>query len=148
MAVLFAGRVAPGVAEPLRADLARAATGVQVVLHDAFVAPGEIQAHVAAADAVLLLYNAEHVGSSGFLMRAAGAGVPVVSTADGLMGYLTRTHRLGRAVASEPAAVARALAAAIEAPTEGFDAASAAAFAAKHTVEAFTDALLGPLVGA
>ena len=64
------------------------------------------------------------------------------------MGYLTRTHHLGQTVAPAPAAVARALADAVADPGAGFDAASAAGFAREHTIEAFTDALLGPLLGA
>lgn len=149
IAVLFAGRVAPDIREAFGQNIERARreTAVQAVVHDGFVAADEIQSHVAAADAVLVLYNAEHVGSSGFLMRASGAGVPVVSTDDGLMGHLTRVHRLGRAVPPEPAAIAHALAEAADDPRAGFDAASAAAFAEARTVEAFTDALLGPFVG-
>ena len=145
-AVLLAGRVEPSIRAALQHGLARVAreTDAQAVLRDTFVPPDEIQSHVAAADTILLPYSAEHVGSSGFLMRAAGAGVPVLCTENGLMGHLARTCHLGRTVASGPDALAGALAAAIAAPMAGFDATSAAAFAARHTVAAFTDALLSP----
>lgn len=146
-AVLFAGRLASAIATPFHAALARAreATSVQAVVQDAFVPADDIQSYVAAADGVLLVYTDDHIGSSGFQMRAAGAGVPVLCTEAGLMGARSRTHRLGPTVRPTPADIAKALTAwAEDGPGSAFDAAAAAAFARRHTPDAFARALLGP----
>ena len=147
LCVVLWGRVEPSVAGPfaaLRAE-AEGRGGVQVVVREAFVPRDRLQSVVAAADLVLLPYD-RHVGSSGFLMRAAGAGTPVLSQAFGLMGHLVRTHRLGRtADTSDAGALARALADAARSPRDGFDEAAARSFAAAHTPDAFARALLTPL---
>ena len=151
LCVVLWGRVEPAVAEAfaaLRAEVdaqVEGRGGVQLVVRDAFVPRDRLQSVVAAADVVLLPYD-RHVGSSGFLMRAAGAGTPVLSQAFGLMGHLVRTHGLGRtADTSSPEALARALADAARAPLDGFDADAARAFAGAHTPDAFARALLRPL---
>ena len=148
IAVLLAGHVDPTIDASLRDALDRASrtTAAQAVLRDTFVPPDEIQSHVAAADTILLPYSPEHVGSSGFMMRAAGARVPVLSTENGLMGHLTRTHCLGQTFADGPDALATALASVLDAPLAGFDGETAATFAARHTVAAFTNALLSPFL--
>ncbi|HEX9952116.1 MAG TPA: hypothetical protein VGB53_10135 [Rubricoccaceae bacterium] len=148
LAVLMAGVIPSDAARAVRALCARVAaeTPVQMILHDAYVPLGELSSVVAAADLVALPYD-QHVGSSGFQMRAAAAGVPALTQAWGLMGHLARTHRLGpTADPADPEAFARALAAALAGDTH-FDAAAARAFSAAHTVEAFGAALLAPVLG-
>ncbi len=149
LAVLMAGALAPEVEADVRRLCARvsAETPVQMILRDAFVPTDELPGVIAAADIVALPYEG-HVGSSGFLLRAAAAGVPILAQEWGLMGHLTRTHRLGATADSgDPAAVARALERLL-AGTAGFDADAARAFVAPNTAEAFGDALLGPLLDA
>ena len=151
LCVVLWGRVEPGVAEAFAAlrtqveERIAGRGGVQLVVRDDFVPTDRLQSVVAAADVVLLPYD-RHVGSSGFLMRAAGAGTPVLSQAFGLMGHLVRTHGLGRtAETSSPEALAQALADATRDPLAGFDEAAARTFADAHTPDAFSQALLDPL---
>ncbi len=149
LAVLLAGALAPDVAADVRSLCARVSseTPVQMILHDSFVPTDELPGVIAAADVVALPYE-RHVGSSGFLLRAAAAGIPILAQDWGLMGHLTRTHRLGATADSgDPGAVARALERLL-AGTVGFDADAARAFVAPNTAEAFGDALLGPLLDA
>jgi glycosyltransferase involved in cell wall biosynthesis len=49
----------------------------------------------AAADAVWLGYAPGFYGSSGVLFQAAAAGLPVLASSTGLIGWLTRRHQLG-----------------------------------------------------
>jgi glycosyltransferase involved in cell wall biosynthesis len=63
----------------------------------------------AAADVVWLGYR-RHYGMSGVLVLAALSGVPVIATRDGLIGWFTRTQRLGASVSTtDSAQVASAL---------------------------------------
>lgn len=150
VAVLLAGQIEPGLGDTLRRLVARvqAETRVQVVLHDTYIPTESLPSIVAAADLVALPY-AGHVGSSGFQLRAAAAGVPVLTPGEGLMGHTTRTYKLGwtadtRSAAAVARAVERALAGG---PDPSFDPARARAFAASRSVDGFADALLDPLVG-
>lgn len=146
VAVLLAGPLA----DHLQADVADRTQhiqhrGGQVVLHDAFIPVSEIQALLRAADLVLAPYQ-RHVGSSAVLIRAAAAGRPVLSQDYGFMGAQVRRHQLGRTVdATDPAALAAALADAIETPTAGFDPAGAQAFAAANTPAAYAETILSRL---
>ena len=147
LCVVLWGRVHEAVREPFEALRAEAegGAGAQVVVRDAFVPTDRIQSVVATSDVLLLPYD-RHVGSSGFLVRAAAAGVPVLSQDYGLMGHLVRTHRLGRtADTSAPEPLARALADAARDPGTGFDRASAVRFAHGHTAEAFAAPFLDAL---
>ena len=148
LAVVLAGRVDASLRGRVDAGLTRvrAETRVQVVHREGFVSDADLAALTTAADVVLLPYPAQ-VGSSGFLMRAAAAGTPVIAPASGLMGALTRDHHLGQAVDTRSAtAVARALARAVAQPGAGFRPASASALARAHSPERFADALLGPIL--
>lgn len=125
-----------------------AATSVQVLVEDRFLAEEEIQPLLAASDLVLLTYQREHVGSSGVLVRAAAAGVPVLATDYGIVGEQVRRHRLGVAVdATQPEAIRAAVDAWIERPESvGFDAASASAFAGENTSDRFANAIFDRLL--
>ncbi len=147
LCVVLWGRVHPAIETPFHELCAEveARTRVQLVVRTDYVPVDWLSSVVAAADAVLLPYD-RHVGSSGFLVRAAGAGVPVVSQDFGLMGHLVRTHRLGRTVeATDSAALARALEGVVEAPMRGFDAEAALRFAQSQTAEAFAAPFLDVL---
>ncbi|MEM1056573.1 MAG: glycosyltransferase [Bacteroidota bacterium] len=144
LTVVLAGRALG----PYRARLTREirelreSTDVQLIYQDGFVPDDQVQNLIAAADQVLAPYQ-RHTGSSGIVMRAAAAGVPVLSQSWGLMGHQVQTHRLGQTLdTSDSTALAAALVRAMEMPHTGFDARSAAAFATRHTVKAFTSRLL------
>lgn len=115
---------------------------LQIVHLDAFVPDAEMHRLFAAADLVLLPYQ-RHVGSSGVLVRAAAAGVPVLGQDYGMMGALLDEHRLGLAVdTTSPAAIARGLARFLDpAVPYPFDASAARAFAAANTEHAMASTL-------
>jgi glycosyltransferase involved in cell wall biosynthesis len=104
-----------------------------------------IQDAIASSDLTLVAYR-HHVGSSGVLIRAAAAGVPVVAQRWGLMGRYVADRRLGLAV--DPGN-APALASAIEhaaartmTPDE-WDPVEATRFASEHSLAHFGQALFG-----
>jgi glycosyltransferase involved in cell wall biosynthesis len=72
-------------------------------VRDAYVDAQEEHLAFAAADAVWLGYR-DFYGSSGVLMQAAKAGVPVVGCRDGLVGWSIARHRLGVTVDIDDAA--------------------------------------------
>lgn len=146
VAVVLWGRLHDDIRGDVRSlDREARASGAQVIVRDAFVPAGEMQTAVAAADVLLVPYL-RHVGSSGLLMRAAGAGVPVLSQSWGAMGHLVRQHRLGQTTdPDEPVRLAAAIACAVADPRTDFDAREAAAFARGYTEEAYSDALLSHL---
>lgn len=140
-AVLLAGRVAVDDRPAFERDLAAArAGGLPVLLHDDYLSPGALAALVAAADLLVLPYD-RHVGSSGFLVRAAAAGTPVLTQRYGWMGHAVRTHGLGwTASPAHPETFAEALVGALEAAPPSAEA--GASFVATHTVDAFAAPLL------
>ncbi len=148
LAVLFAGSLNPAIAESFTADLVAtaAATPAHLTLRDGFIRDEhEVEEILGSADTVLIPYL-RHVGSSGVLIRAARLQTPVVCQAYGLMGAWTREHALGRAVdTTNTAALAAALAEAVDDPVGAFDPVSAAAFAAPLTPAAFAAGLFGGL---
>ena len=116
---------------------------VQIIQHDRFVDEEEIPGIFAAADLVLLPYQ-RHVGSSGVLVRAALAGIPVLGSDYGLLGEHVRRHGLGRTVdAASPKALAKALERWLLEPASfPFDAKRATCFAAQNTAAGFAETLL------
>lgn len=112
LAIILAGPVKPTDEASLDNAIAgvREQTEVHVHLDKRYVPDDEVQTLVEASDAVLVLYQRDHVGSSNMLIRAAVGGVPVLGTDHGLIGKLIRENRLGDTVDStDPDAIARAL---------------------------------------
>lgn len=147
LSVVRAGRVSEPYKEAVaqRLERVRSETRVQVIDRDTFLSDADLAELTAAADLVLLPYPAQ-IGSSGFLMRAAGAETPVITQAGGLMGWLTRTHGLGQTVDTRaPGAIAVALVRFVDDPTVDFRPDGARALARSHTPAAFAGALLRPL---
>lgn len=120
----------------------RRETAVQVVVDDRFVEEEEIQGFVEGADLVLLPYQ-RHVGSSGVLVRAAHARVPVLGPAYGLVGEHLRRRTLGLPVdTTSPDALAAGLTRWLAAPDRfPFDAQEARRFAQENTAERFAATL-------
>jgi glycosyltransferase involved in cell wall biosynthesis len=125
-----------------------ASADVTVAVTDGAVPEAEIQPLIAACDLALVTYQ-RHVGSSGVLLRAAAAGIPVIASDYGLVGATTREHGLGLALdARSPEAIARAIENWLDdSSTIGFDPAKAAAFARANTAETFAETLLTQLLG-
>jgi len=138
LSLVFAGRTYDEVRPRLEAALKTAQrSGVQVVFDERFVPDDELDDLVLAADVVLAPYRG-HVGSSGVVARAAAAGTPLLATDERMVGREVRRHRLGQTVdPADAAGFADAFARVAEDPAVGFDPASAAAYAADHTVEQF-----------
>jgi len=126
-------------------EAARSVAGPQIVVSNQYLADEDIQDSIRASDVALVAYQ-RHIGSSGVLIRAAAAGVPVVGSDWGLVGHYIRDHRLGIAAdAEDPSALAGALARVLDGdlPATTFDPDEARRFAAGHTLEAFGRVVFG-----
>lgn len=149
LALLLAGRLADSERRELRERIAsfEQRSEVKLVLSDQHIPEEEVQALLRSCDLVLVTY-VRHVGSSGVLVRAAAAGVPVLASNYGVVGAQVRRHRLGLAIDSTSASDIRdALAAWVDTPDEiPFDPTSAEKFARANTAEAFADTILSRLL--
>ncbi len=112
-------------------------TQVQLIFREGFVPDEDVDAWIQAADLKLLAYQ-YHIGSSGVLVRAAAAQVPVLASDFGVLGEHVRRHRLGKAVdTTQPQIIAQALTDWLSDPASiPFDADEAKQFANMHTAEA------------
>lgn len=146
IAVLFAGKVDPALRERLDrrlALLARRQPDAWVRIEDRRLDPGELAALVRRSDVVLAPYQ-RFVGSSGVLLWAALNGRPVLAQDYGLVGRLTREHRLGISVNScDPSRLAYEIARMVErGPASFIDLPRAARFAATQTPRRFASLVL------
>jgi glycosyltransferase involved in cell wall biosynthesis len=150
LALVLAGQFAAPERQSLLDALAAftASADVTVAVTDGAVPEAEIQPLIAACDLALVTYQ-RHVGSSGVLLRAAAAGIPVIASDYGLVGATTRKHSLGLVLdARSPEAIAHAIENWLDdSSTIGFDPAKASAFARANTAEAFAETLLTQLLG-
>jgi len=145
-AVLFAGRVDPDLRPALeqrRAMLEREQPRLWLRIDDRRLESGELSALVRQCDVVLAPYQ-RFVGSSGVLLWAALNGRPVLAQNFGLVGRLTREHRLGISVdACAPAEIAREMARMVsDGPTRFFDSEAAERFASAQTPQRFASLVL------
>jgi glycosyltransferase involved in cell wall biosynthesis len=149
LALILGGPVGGYRRDELLARIVRldAQTGLRLRLEDRFIPEEDVQPLLAACDLVLLTYQ-RHVGSSGVLIRAAAAGVPVLATDYGVVGEQVRRHRLGITVdATSSESIREALEAWIE-RTDAipFDRAAAAAFSAENTADLFAETIFSRLL--
>lgn len=145
LAVLIAGQTYDAIRPQLldAIDRVQQLSEVQILFREAFVPDADLVDLTAAADLLLAPYRG-HVGSSGVMLRAAASGTPVLGPNVGLMYRDIVRHQLGVAVdTSDPAAIADGLVRALNG--DGFDPEAAAAYAAAHSVERFSEALFGGL---
>jgi glycosyltransferase involved in cell wall biosynthesis len=149
LGLILAGRLSDSERPRLRVHIGslEKQSAVQVILADEHLPEDEVQPLLRESDLVLVTY-VRHVGSSGLLVRAAAAGVPVLASDYGLVGAHVRKHRLGLTVDSTSSqAVADAIASWIERPDAfGFDPGSAERFALANTAEAFAETILSRLL--
>jgi len=146
VAVLFAGRVDPALRPELerrRLAVERERPGLWLRIDDRRLDRGELTALVRQSDVVLAPYQ-RFVGSSGVLLWAALNGRPVLAQDYGLVGRLTREHKLGLSVdACAPSEIARGIGLMVtEGPGQFFDAQSALRFAAAQTPSRFASLVL------
>ena len=146
LALVLAGSLAKGLVD--RIDRFGRETHVQLVIENRYMSEQEIQPLVRGSDLVLLTYP-RHVGSSGVLVRAATAGVPVLSTNYGLLGAQVEQSRLGATTdATSPSAIRATLERWLADSTSiPFDAEQAHRFAAANTADAFAETIFSRLLG-
>jgi len=149
LALVLCGRAVGPSRDDLLARISTfaATSAVQLRLDDRFIPEADIQTLLQTCDLALLTYQ-RHVGSSGVLVRAASAGIPVLATDYGVVGEQVRRRRLGKAVdATDPRAVRDALVAWLDGEeTIPFDPDAAAAFARENTAEAFAETIFSRLL--
>lgn len=148
-ALLLAGRVDPAIDCAIKercSALARERPDLWLRIENRWLSRAELEVLVARSDVVLAPYQ-RFVGSSGVLMWAARAGRPVLAQEYGLVGRLTRDHRLGAVVnSSDPAYLAREIERMIvHGPQNFIDVSSAATFAFSCTPQRFASTLLSSL---
>lgn len=150
VAVVLAGRIDPAIRDRIEAGRQRLAAehpDLWLRLDDRRLDQSELEALVLRSDVVLAPYQ-RFVGSSGVLLWAARSGRPVLAQEYGLVGRLTREHRLGLAVdSSDPDALATAMTRMVESgPHTFFDQSSARAFVASQTPDRFAATVLADSV--
>lgn len=147
IAVLFAGRIDPAIRDGIerrRAALAASRPQLWLRIDDRRLDQAELDDLVGRSDVVLAPYQ-RFVGSSGVLLWAARAGRPVLAQDYGLVGRLTREHRLGAtADSSDPDKLARAIERMVEqGPSSFFDRPSARRFVEARTPRRFAEQVMG-----
>ena len=146
VAVLLAGRVDPAIRDAIesrREALAREQPDLWLSIDDRRLDQAELDSLVNESAVILAPYQ-RFVGSSGVLLWAARAGRPVLAQSFGLVGRLTRDHRLGRvADSSDPAKLAVEIECMVDGGPQSFiDRSSAADFAASRTPQRFASQVL------
>ena len=146
VAVLFAGRVDPTLREQLKRrqhELARHHPDLWLQIDDRRLNQAELASLVRRCDVVLAPYQ-RFVGSSGVLLWAATSGRPVLAQDFGLVGRLTREHRLGVSIdASDPSHLANGITRMVErGPATFIDRSAAASFVAAQTPQRFASLVL------
>jgi glycosyltransferase involved in cell wall biosynthesis len=150
VAVLLAGRIDPAIRDGIDARcrvLARDRPELWLRVEDRRLDGSELAALVARSDIVLAPYQ-RFVGSSGVLLWAARAGRPVLAQEFGLVGRLTRDHRLGVAAdSSDPARLAGEIERmVVRGPQTFIDQSSAAIFASSRTPQRFASTVLASAI--
>lgn len=145
ISVLVAGRIEPPLRElaAKRADALRSVLPLQLSFDDRFLPAEELAGLVRRADVILAPYQ-RFVGSSGVMLWAASAGKPIITQDYGLIGRLTREHRLGLAVdTTDAAALASAISKAVRlGPAALAEERAVTAFAAHRTPRRFAATIL------
>lgn len=145
-AVMLVGNVDPTIREALARKISTLqAGGIPLFFHleDRRISPGELEALVQRTDVILAPYQ-RFVGSSGVMLWAARTATPILTQDFGVLGRLTRDHRLGMAIDCMcPSELAKGIARFVtEGPLNFIDHRSAEAFSATHSPEKFAEAVL------
>lgn len=148
-AVVVAGKVAPEISIPLKAQVERLQQHRPELwfhMEDRWLDSGEIGALVDRCDVVLAPYQ-RFVGSSGVLLWAAGAAKPLLTQDYGLLGRLVQDHSLGLAAdVTQPEQLARAIGEMVTlGPQHFIDQNAARSFVSDRTPEAFAAQIFGSL---
>lgn len=146
IAVVIAGKVAADLRPAIRRGLARLRKrqpDLWLHLEDRWLEDAEIASLVETSDVVLAPYQ-RFVGSSGVLLWAAQAGVPVLTQDYGLIARLVRDHHLGLTVdVTDPRILANAIARMAKTEADmSFDPVAAKQFAAARSPDSFAATIL------
>lgn len=102
--VLLAGKVHADIRGALNEPRVRALTASgRLTILDRFIRADEESTIFGAADIVWVGYR-DHYGASGVATQAERAGRPVIACAEGILGWQTRRHKLGKTVSPEDTA--------------------------------------------
>lgn len=120
---------------------------LQILARCEFVPEEAMYAYFHATDLVLAPYQ-RHIGMSNIALWAAVFQKPLLTQSYGLLGELTRTHRLGLAVdTTNPTAIADAIRILVESDPETVcDRERMSAFAESHAADRFADTILDRLL--
>jgi glycosyltransferase involved in cell wall biosynthesis len=141
--VMFAGLPESGSDEYVMNNISRLkGLGVEVDADLRFMSDLELDEYIERSDVVLIPYVG-FKGSSGILIHAAYFGKPVISSNDGLIGYLVPKHNLGAAIdLADGNSFSACLHSFISTGyVSGFDPVSARSFANRCSPEEFARAL-------
>ncbi|HKU94705.1 MAG TPA: glycosyltransferase [Vineibacter sp.] len=149
ISVTIAGRVEPALRPQVDERIQRIRAqrpDMRLQLDDRWLPATELDALVATSHVVLAPYQ-RFVGSSGVLLWAAQAGLPVLTQDFGLLGRLVRDHRLGlTADTTDPARLAAGIEHMVMAGPHTFiDAAAARSFVQTRTPDNFAAAVVRSL---
>ncbi len=128
-------------------DHVRSSTAVEIIIDDRYVPDETLQCYIDSADFILVAYQ-RHIGSSGVLIRAAEAGVPVLGSDFGLVGAQITRNALGLAVdATSLEALSRGIRRFVDQPefSSFFDPEASRRFAEAHSADAFADTIFANL---
>ncbi len=128
-------------------DDVRAATNVDILVDDRYVPNETLQSYIDDADFILVVYQ-QHIGSSGVLIRAAEAGIPVLGSNFGLVGAHITRNALGLAVdATSTEAVSEGIRRFVESPESPpfFNPETARRFAESNSANVFADTIFANL---
>ena len=144
LCLLLVGTIRPEIEDEViqKVERLQRDTSIQVVLKNEYISDTIVQRYYDLADVALTTYQ-RHMGMSSAIIRAALAGIPVLSQDFGLMGELVKREKLGITVDTEdPISFSDGLAAVIGQPSqELFDASRASAFASTHSPAALAETL-------
>lgn len=147
MCLLIAGRSSAARRAEIQADasLLRARSPIQIIERIGYVPHADVAAYFQRADVVLAPYP-QHDGMSGVSLLAAAFEKPVLSSAYGVMGEMTRRYNLGLTVdVTNPAAIAAALERMLREDAASYcDLARMRQIGAEHRAEHFARAILEP----
>lgn len=142
---IVAGSIPDGERETVVSRIDALPPNTRISLDDRYIPDAEMASCFQACDVVLVPYVG-HVGSSNVMIRAAGAGKPVIGPESGLVGKQIRDHGLGLAVDTRDASeVRRALIVCADDASAVFDPGRARAFAEVNSATNFAKTVFNGL---
>ncbi|HJQ58686.1 MAG TPA: glycosyltransferase [Vineibacter sp.] len=151
IAVTIAGRIEPALRDTVAArvrHITAVRPGLALRIDDRWLAADELDRLVRDSDIVLAPYQ-RFVGSSGVLLWAARAGLPLLTQDFGLLGRLVRDHGLGLTTdTTDPARLAAAIERMIaDGPATFVVPRAARSFVSTRTATGFASTIMASLVG-